>query len=84
MPLVDASGAVKAAYEYLIKVSQDAAKYSNFKVEELQIDKDGNFLVTISYEFSGGEFPFERKREYKDFVVEKAAGNVLKMTIRKL
>ncbi|MBI4121870.1 MAG: hypothetical protein HY461_00910 [Parcubacteria group bacterium] len=72
---------VKAAYEYLLKVSADAAKYSNFRVEEFET-KNKNFVVTLSYEFVG-EFPFERKREYKDFVIDEQ-GQVLSMKIRKI
>jgi hypothetical protein len=73
---------VKAAYEYLLKTSVDASKYSNFRVEEFQKNSDGTYSVTLSYEFIG-DFPFERKREYKDFMID-SSGNVLSMKIRQL
>lgn len=73
---------VKAAYEYLLKVSAGSSNYSNFRVEEFQTNEDGNYTVTLSYEFTG-EFPFERKREYKDFIIDQS-GNVVKMTIRQI
>jgi hypothetical protein len=79
---IEAKEAVKKAYEYLMNVSQDASKFSGFRVEEVKLDKNNNFLITLSYEFTG-EFPFDRKREYKDFVVDES-GKVISMTIRNI
>lgn len=79
---IDASGAVKAAYEYLLKVSPTPDRFSNFRVEELRQDENKDFMVTLSYDFTG-DVPFDRKREYKDFKVLKD-GTVDSMQIRTL
>lgn len=79
---IEAKEAVKKAYEYLITVSQESNRFSSFRVEEVKLDTDKNFLITLSYEFAG-EFPFDKKREYKDFVVDQG-GLVTSMSIRKI
>jgi len=78
---IEAKEAVKIAYEYLMAVSQDSVRYSNFRVEEVKLNSDNNFLITLSYEYTG-EFPFDKKREYKDFTVNQDK-KVVSMTMRK-
>ena len=78
---------VRAAYDYLIKVllasGTPVGKLSNFRVEELSLDKGTkNYKVTLSYEVTG-EFEFDKKREYKDFEVT-PAGVILSMKIRNI
>lgn len=74
--------AVKTAYEYLLKVSPNASKFTNFRVEEISNDKQGDYLLTLSYEVVG-EFGFDKTKEYKDFKVTKE-GTVESMKIRKV
>lgn len=80
MSEVDATAAVKAAYQYLLKVSPDASRFGNFKLEEISPDEPGDFLITLSYEIAG-DFGFDKKKEYKDFKVQKD-GSVAWMKIR--
>lgn len=82
MTNIDSSAAIKAAYEYLLKVAPDAQRFSNFRVEELQTDKNKDYLVTLSYEIAG-DFGFDKKKEYKDFKVTKE-GVIEWMKIRKV
>lgn len=79
---IEAKEAVKIAYEYLMTVSQDAVRYSNFRVEEVKLNSENNFLITLSYEYTG-EFPFDKKREYKDFTINQDK-EVISMTMRKV
>jgi hypothetical protein len=79
---IEVKEAVKKAYEYLLTVSPEANKYSAFRVEEVKLDAEKNHLITLSYEFSG-EFPFDKTRVYKDFVVNQE-GIILSMSIRKV
>ena len=74
--------AVKAALDYLVKVSPDSDRLSKFNVEEIKKDQERNYIITISYEIQG-EFTFDRRREYKDFKIAKD-GTVEEMTIRKI
>lgn len=78
---IEAKEAVKIAYEYLMAVSQDSVRYSNFRVEEVKLNSENNFLITLSYEYTG-EFPFDKKREYKDFTINQDK-KVISMTMRK-
>ena len=56
MSTIDSAAAVKAAYEYLMKASPNASKFSNFRLEEIQEDKSviGN---------RNGESPFRNRDE---------------------
>jgi len=69
-PTIDSAGAVKAAYEYLMKASPAANKLSNFRLEEISVDENKDFLITLSYDVVG-EFGFDKQREYKKFKVIK-------------
>lgn len=79
---IEAKEAVKKAFEYLMAVSQESGRFSNFRVEEVKLNAETDFLITLSYEITG-EFPFDRTKEYKDFVVDQN-GKVLSMTIRRV
>lgn len=75
--------AVQTAFNYLRTVSPTFGEFSNFRLEEILTDKDGNFSITLSYD-TKGEFTFDVKREYKDFKVDKTGETVLSMKIRKV
>lgn len=79
-----AKKAVEAAYKYLLSVSPVPGSYfSNFRLEEITNDKDGNFLITLSYDMQG-EFVFDKKREFKEFKVDKNGETVISMKIHKI
>ena len=75
--------AVKTAFNYLKTVSPNFGDFSNFRLEEITTGKIGDFSITLSYD-TKGEFTFDKKREYKDFKVDKTGENVLSMKIRKI
>lgn len=79
---VDSARAVRLAFEYLREVSTSPERYQNFRVEEVRTDEQDDYLITLSYDFVG-EFVFDKKREYKDFKVEKT-GRVAWMKIRNI
>jgi len=83
MPIVGSKEAVKAAYEYLKRLSPNSKSFSNFRLEEIQSGEHDDFLITLSYEVSG-ESGFDKKKEYKDFQIMKADGTITSMKIRKL
>lgn len=83
----EAATIANAAYRYMIQVlvagGTAADKISNARIEELTLDEaTQNYKVTISYDVTGN-FEFDRKREYKDFIVDKES-KVLSMKIRTL
>ena len=85
MSAEDSAKIVSSSYNYLVKVllasGTSMEKLSNFRVDELSQDEDTkNYKVTLSYDV-GGNFDFDKKREYKDFIV-KEDGTVVSMTIR--
>lgn len=82
MATEESAKAVRSAFDYLLKVSPAPSKFSNFRLEEIQIDKEGYFHITLSYDVTG-EFGFDRQREFKDFKVKKD-GTVDSMKIRKV
>lgn len=82
MAIVDSKQAVKAAYDYLMEISPGANRFTNFRLEEINVDAKKDFLITLSYEVQG-EFGFDKQKEYKDFKVNKD-GTVEWMKIRKL
>lgn len=79
------SSAVGAAYAYLLSAlaagGTKSDQVSNFRVEEAEKMENGTFKITLSYDIVG-EFAFDRKREYKDFVIHTDATSVLSMKIR--
>jgi hypothetical protein len=83
MPTIESAQAVKIAYEYLLRVSPEPSRLSNFRVEELQQNENKDFLVTLSYDLMG-DFAFDKKREFKDFLVSATDSTVTWMKIRKV
>lgn len=83
MPTVDSSGAVKAAFEYLKSVAPNASRFTNFRLEEIQSDASGDFILTLSYEITG-DFGFDKQKEYKEFKVKQVDGMVEWMKIKKV
>lgn len=70
---------VKIAYEYMLSVV-GSSMISNPRVEELEKDNDF-WIVVLSYE-SIGQFPFENKKEYKEFKIKSDDGTVAYMKIK--
>ena len=74
---------VIAAYQYLLEVTGSTGKFENIRLEELEQNQaDKSWKVVLSYD-AVGEFPFDRKREYKEFSID-AEKNVLSMKIKKV
>ena len=74
---------VVAAYKYLSDIAS-AQKISEVRIEELEQIEDNKFWnVVLSYD-AIGEFPFEKKREYKEFKIDAKSGIVIYMKIRKI
>ena len=72
---------VKIAYDYMISVV-GASTIKNARVEELEkIEEDKFYRVVLSYE-TIGQFPFESKKEYKEFKIDAEDGTVDYMKIR--
>jgi len=83
MTAIDSGAAVKSAYEYLVKISPNASRFGNLRLEEIQTDEAGDYLLTLSYEVAG-DFGFDKQKELKDFKVAKEGGTVVWMKIRKI
>lgn len=74
---------VVAAYEYLADVAA-GEKISQVRIEELELVEEGKYWnVVLSYD-AIGDFPFEKKREYKEFKIDAKNGSVLYMKIKKI
>ncbi len=69
---------VLAAYKYLAEITPPTQKISDVRIEEVEPlpEESGSFhwKVILSYD-NLGEFPFDKKREYKDFKVEDQEGH---------
>lgn len=62
---------VLAAYKYLADITPPSQKISEVRIEELvprKIGKKSDWVVMLSYD-NIGEFPFDKKREYKEFEI---------------
>jgi len=79
---IDSAAAVKVAYDYLIKVSPNASRFSNFRLEEIRSDEQKNYILTLSYEITG-DLGFDKQKEFKEFKVT-SEGVVEWMKIRKV
>lgn len=69
---------VLAAFHYLADITPPTQKVSDVRVEELQpLEEAGTkfWKVVLSYD-NTGDFPFDKKREYKEFKVS-SEGKVL-------
>ncbi len=72
---------VKIAYDYMVSVV-GAATIANARVEELEkIEEDKFYRVVLSYE-TVGQFPFQSKKEYKEFKINAEDGIVDYMKIK--
>jgi len=81
MPTKTAKEVVMAAFHYLADVTPPTQKISDVRVEEIQpMEEAGSqfWKVVLSYD-NVGEFPFDKKREYKEFKVNDADGRVMYM-----
>ncbi|MDD4382553.1 MAG: hypothetical protein PHD49_00165 [Candidatus Shapirobacteria bacterium] len=84
MPTKEPREIVNSALTYLQEVTPSIQRISDVRLEELAPIEDGvNWRVVLSYD-AVGEFPFDKKREYKEFIVESNTGKVLSMTIKKV
>lgn len=73
---------VTAAYKYMAEImGEQTDKMSYVRLEELEpADNGAAWHVVLSYELAG-EFPFDKKREYKQLKVAKD-GHVISMKIK--
>ena len=72
---------VEVAYNYLISVTSGKG-IANPRVEEIeQIEENKFWRVVLSYE-AIGQFPFENKKEYKEFKINAEDGTVIYMKIK--
>lgn len=72
---------VLAAYHYLAEVTPPTQRISEVRVEEVKPMDDAIgkiWLVMLSYD-NTGDFPFDKKREYKEFKVADDERGVLSM-----
>jgi len=71
---------VLAAVHYLADVTPPTQKIGDVRVEEVQpIESEKDFWkVVLSYD-NMGDFPFDKKREYKEFKVSDKDGKVIYM-----
>ena len=76
-----AKDVVLAAYYYLSEVTPPTQKISEVRVEEVKPFQEGEvdfWTVILSFD-NVGAFPFDKKREYKEFKVADADGTVIYM-----
>ena len=81
MPTKTPKEIVMAAFHYLADVTPPTQKISDVRVEEVQpMEEEGGqfWKVILSYD-NVGEFPFDKKREYKEFKVDDTDGRVIYM-----
>jgi len=79
---VEPRSVVHSAYTYMTSL-MDNQRLANIRIEELEKSKDdGSWKVVLSYELET-DFPFERKRDFKEFLLD-SSGHVLSMKIKKL
>ncbi len=79
---IDLDVAVKNAKDHLLKISPGAENISNFRLVEVEQDKEGNYLLTLSYDISGTS-AFDKKRDLRQFRI-KNEGTVVWMKVRKM
>ena len=74
---------VMKAFGYLSEIAS-GQKISEVRIEELELTDESRFWnVVLSYD-AIGEFPFEKKREYKEFKIDAKSGDVIYMKIKKI
>lgn len=72
---------VMAAFHYLADVTPPTQKISEVRVEEIRPLEEAAreyWIVILSYD-NVGEFPFDKKREYKEFKVDDTDSRVIYM-----
>ena len=71
---------VLAAFHYLAEVTPPTQKINDVRVEEIQpiVKEPDSWKVVLSYD-NIGDFPFDKKREYKEFKVSDKDGKVFYM-----
>lgn len=72
---------VMAAFHYLADITPPTQKISDVRIEEVQPIQEAGaqfWKVVLSYD-NMGEFPFDKKREYKEFKVDDIDGRVIYM-----
>lgn len=84
--MLDVKEAAQKASEYFgVLFSKELA--ANSRLEEVEMSEDGNYwLITLSYPSSAFQnlFGSGTYREYKQFKIDIASGNVVSMKIRKV
>lgn len=81
MPTKTPKDVVLAAFHYLVDAIPPTQKVSDVRVEAIQPSEESTktiWRVVLSYD-NVGEFPFDRKREYKEFRIDDSDGRVLEM-----
>ncbi len=72
---------VDAAHFYLKSVIPHPEKIADVRIEQLEPVESNNFWkVVLSYDIIG-DFPFDKKREYKEFKIDAYIGTVISMKI---
>ncbi len=81
MPTKTPKEIVMAAFHYLADITPPTQKISDVRIEELQPSEEAGtefWKVVLSYD-NVGEYPFDKKREYKEFRINDADSRVLYM-----
>lgn len=81
MPTQTARNVVMAAYQYLADITPPTQKISDVRIEAVEPykeDKIDYWKVILSYD-NIGQFPFDNKREYKEFKIADSDAHVIKM-----
>lgn len=81
MPTKTPKEVVMAAFRYLADVVPPTQKISDVRVEEVQPKEESKatfWKVVLSYD-NVGDFPFDKKREYKEFKVDDKDARVIYM-----
>jgi hypothetical protein len=80
MPTQTPKDIVLAAFHYLADVTPPTQKIADVRVEAIQppVSPRTDWKIVLSFD-NIGEFPFDKKREYKEFRVDDADKRVLEM-----
>jgi hypothetical protein len=81
---MDIYSAVRAAQDY-VAAFPDLFGGTNARLEETEIDDNGNWVVTLSFFLPGeqsGPSYYPARRDYKTFTIDAKTGKVTSMRIR--
>jgi hypothetical protein len=80
MPTQTPRDIVLAAFNYLAEVTPPTQKIAEVRVEAIQppVAPKTYWTIVLSYD-NAGEFPFDKKREYKQFLVDDTDKRVIEM-----